>query len=147
MLARDTTNDVFLLRICLDQGALLASTLIYNSSGSIDEKSVQRLTFIGQLSKVISANQPELEKSAMIGADETVSSVVFPRFIWTLRDFSLKLVGEDGVSSISSDEYMELQLANKTGYDQAILKRNRICRKCMNSIYKTVRANLFASSF
>ena len=112
-----------------DQGALLASTLIYNSSGSIDEKSVQRLTFIGQLSKVISANQTEIEKSATIGADETVSSIIFPRFIWTLRDFSLKLVGEDGVSSISSDEYMELQLANKTGYDQAILKRNRICSK------------------
>ena len=90
---------------------------------------MQRLTFIGQLSKVISRNQPEIEKSAMMDTDETVSSIVFPRFIWTLRDFSLKLVGDDGFSSISSDEYMELQLANKTGYDQAILKRNRICSK------------------
>ena len=47
--------------------------------------------------------------------------------MWVLRDFLLALVDDDG-AEISADEYMELQLAERPGYDAETAARNRTRR-------------------
>lgn len=97
--------------------ALLASVLVYNSSGSIDEKSIQRLTFISRLSRLLTSAG---------GADGQVTSHdIFPSFVWVLRDFALQL--QDGAGKeISAMEYMERSLCPQPGTSSAIKQRNRI---------------------
>ena len=92
--------------------ALLASKLVYNSTGSIDEKSLQRLSFVTALAKVL-------------GKSES-SSDIFPELTWVLRDFTLRLEGSDR-RRISADTYLENQLAKQPGFDSKIMQRNRIC--------------------
>ena len=62
---------------------LLSSFFIYNSQGSIDEKAVQSLSLIINLSKL-------LQK----GGEREMQDIIncFPSFMWLVRDFALKLV-------------------------------------------------------
>lgn len=61
---------------------LLSSYFIYNSQGSIDEKALQSLNFIIQLTKL-------LQK----GGDKEMRNIMscFPSFLWLVRDFALRL--------------------------------------------------------
>lgn len=138
-------DNIFML------AALLASTMIYNSQGSIDEKSIQKLTFIGKMRDVLVKSQESASRSgggsggggggggdddsdgSEDDAENAVESkineeAIFPAFIWTLRDFSLKLVDDDGVTPISSDVWMERQLQDQKGFDISVQRRNQICK-------------------
>lgn len=66
---------------------LLSSFFIYNSVGSIDEKAVQSLSLIINLSKL-------LQK----GDDRDRQTIIecFPDLMWLVRDFALRLVDEKG---------------------------------------------------
>tara|TARA_B110000208_G_scaffold188967_1_gene249659 strand:- start:1149 stop:1784 length:636 start_codon:yes stop_codon:yes gene_type:complete len=69
--------------------ALLCSTLIFNSMGTIDEKTISRLSFIASLTKHI--------RSQVNVGDSPATSVLsrfFPSLLWVLRDFSLALTDE-----------------------------------------------------
>ena len=61
---------------------LLSSYFIYNSMGSIDEKAIQSLSLIINLSKL-------LQK----GSDKEMQHIIncFPSFMWLVRDFALRL--------------------------------------------------------
>lgn len=104
---------------------LISSKLIYNSVGTIDEKSIQKLSFVGNLCKILGENTKMAEKEG-----KTMDDFV-PKFVWVLRDFSLKLVDEDG-DDISSNEYMENNLESKKGYDKRTMQRNRVCEMLRN---------------
>lgn len=99
---------------------LISSKLIYNSVGTIDEKSIQKLSFVGNLCKILGENSKMAEKEG-----KTMDDFV-PKFVWVLRDFSLKLVDEEG-GQISPNEYMENNLESKKGYDKRTMQRNRVC--------------------
>jgi hypothetical protein len=77
---------------------LLCSCLIYNSSATIDEKSVSNLAFIANITKHVRSSSAELEANSTSGTEEDGSNFkdFFPTFCWVLRDFQLELVDEHG---------------------------------------------------
>ena len=62
---------------------MLSSYFIYNSMGSIDEKAVQSLSLIVNLSKLLQKGN-EKDRQNILDC--------FPSFLWLVRDFSLRLV-------------------------------------------------------
>ena len=62
---------------------LLSSYFIYNSVGSIDEKAVQNLSLIINLSKLLQKGGNDKEMQDLINC--------FPSFMWLVRDFALRL--------------------------------------------------------
>ncbi len=66
---------------------LLSSYFIYNSVGNIDEKAVQNLSLIINLSKMLQ-NGSESDKQDILNC--------FPTFMWLVRDFALRLEDEKG---------------------------------------------------
>ncbi|KAI9224730.1 guanylate-binding protein [Blastocladiella britannica] len=103
---------------------LLSSLFCYNSLGSVDEGALDRLALVAELS-----NHIRLTHASEAGAEETVDAYAlnkfFPKFVWLVRDFVLKLE-LDGVS-ITSDEYLESVLKPIEGEDSEKLKtRNGI---------------------
>lgn len=68
---------------------LLSSYFIYNSVGSIDEKAVQNLSLIINLSKMLQKGE-EKDRQTIIDS--------FPSFLWLVRDFALRLVDDKGFS-------------------------------------------------
>ena len=81
---------------------LLSSFFIYNSMGSIDENALSNLSFVTNLSKLISVKAAaghEARTSSNDDADEITNFM--PKFMWIVRDFSLQLV-DDKNSEISS---------------------------------------------
>lgn len=76
-----TDTKIFLMAM------LLSSFFIYNSVGSIDEKAIQNLSLIVNLSKL-------LQK----GGEREMQDIIncFPSFLWLVRDFALRLEDEKG---------------------------------------------------
>ena len=68
---------------------LLSSYFIYNSMGTIDENAIQNLSLIINLSK-----QLRIKNDAVGECDPEEIQKYFPRFLWVVRDFSLKLEDE-----------------------------------------------------
>ncbi|KAI9917968.1 hypothetical protein PsorP6_012922 [Peronosclerospora sorghi] len=119
----DNGKDVWVLmldmevRLANSLATLLCSKLIYNSQGSVDEKSINGLRFIGNLAKHI-----KVSASARESEDEYVMQ--FHSFFPSFLDFTLELVDEDG-NLISSSECLERALADQTR-TPANMERNRI---------------------
>ncbi len=84
---------------------LISSLFIYNTNGNIDEKSISELALAAHLSNSIATN-------AKIDKDVLIEELA-PKFIWTLRDFTLDKIDPDTNEEISSNEYLELCLRNK----------------------------------
>ena len=84
---------------------LISSLFIYNTNGNIDEKSISELALAAHLSNSIATN-------AKIDKDVLIEELA-PKFIWTLRDFTLDKVDPETNEEISSNEYLELCLRNK----------------------------------
>lgn len=105
---------------------LLCSTMIYNSLGTVDERAVENLSFIANLTQNI-----KIDTSARAGEGglDSVAGELhrfFPSFLWVLRDFSLDLVDEEG-NPITPNEYLEYSLSPQIGaYDDGTVERNRI---------------------
>ena len=85
---------------------LISSLFIYNTNGNIDEKSINELALASHLSNVVAVNAIE-DKDLIINE-------LAPKFIWVLRDFVLDKIDPKTGEEISSDEYLELCLRNKT---------------------------------
>lgn len=79
---------------------LLSSYFVYNSIGTIDEKTIQSLSFVVNVSKHI-----QLKSNYNPNSSEELSEI-FPKFCWVLRDFSLKLVDEKN-EKIDANTYLE----------------------------------------
>ena len=60
--------------------------MIYNVIGAIDERAIENLSFVANISKHINLNQNgqanEIQK-------------YFPNLIWVVRDFALELMSKD----------------------------------------------------
>ena len=104
---------------------LLSSYFVYNSVGSIDEKAVQNLSLISNLSKL-------LQK----GGDKEMQEIIncFPTFLWLVRDFALRLEDEHG-ASITPKEYLENALKTQKGNSDMVVRKNGI-RKELTSFFK-----------
>jgi len=86
-------QDARLIGIALS----LASIFIFNSSGSLDETSLSDLATLTSVAQGISQDSDMWQP---------------PELVWVLRDFSLKLQGDDGVD-ISAAEYLERALCEE----------------------------------
>lgn len=111
-----TDTKIFLMAM------LLSSFFIYNSVGSIDEKAVQNLSLIINLSKL-------LQK----GSEREMQDIIncFPSFLWLVRDFSLRLEDESG-KQISPKEYLENALKLQAGNSDMVTRKNSIRKELVN---------------
>lgn len=114
-----TDTKIFLMAM------LLSSYFVYNSVGSIDEKAVQNLSLITNLSKM-------LQK----GGDREMQEIIncFPTFLWLVRDFALRLEDEHG-STITPREYLENALRTQKGSSDMVVRKNSI-RKDLTTFFK-----------
>ena len=109
---RDVQFDTLLF--CLS--TLLSSHIVYNSKGCIDEKSIQDLQLVTQMTQHIHVH------SHAAGEEEsgTDFSLFFPDFTWVVRDFALQLDG-----AMTPVQYLEDCLRNQPGHSQAIATKNQ----------------------
>ena len=93
---------------------LLSSYFIFNSMGTIDESSIQSLSFIVNITKNIQQKNGNKDFAKYL-----------PAFMWVIRDFSLQLKNRDG-NSITSKEYLEYSLEMQPGTSEFIVNKNQI---------------------
>ena len=106
---------------------LLSSLFIYNTQGNIDEQSIGELSLSTYLHNYIAFNN----KTAY---DKNINiSDLNPKFIWVLRDFTLEKVDPETGDEITSDEYLELCLRNKTSKNN---HQNNIIRENIIKYFK-----------
>jgi len=67
--------------------ALMSSTMVYNVMNAIDERAIEGLSFVANLSKYLSSEH-------LMDQEENVAAY-FPDLVWSVRDFALELVGKD----------------------------------------------------
>ena len=112
----NTDTKIFLMAM------LLSSYFIYNSVGSIDEKAIQSLSLIINLSKL-------LQKGNSKDVEDIVSC--FPSFLWLVRDFALRLEDLEG-RKIQPKEYLENALKFQTGSSEVVARKNSIRKELIN---------------
>ena len=93
---------------------LLSSYFIFNSMGTIDESSIQSLSFIVNITKNIQQKNGNKDFAKYL-----------PAFMWVIRDFSLQLKNKEG-NSITSKEYLEFSLEMQPGTSEFIVNKNQI---------------------
>ena len=101
---------------------MLSSFFIYNSIGTIDENALNNLQLIINLSQELQIKSELLEETE----PEEIQKY-FPSFLWVVRDFSLRLLSQQG-DTISSREYLEQSLHEQKGFSDSIDHKNRIRR-------------------
>lgn len=101
---------------------LLSSYFIYNSVGSIDEKAIQSLSLVINLSKLLQkGNQKEMNNIVNC----------FPSFMWLVRDFALRLEDNFG-KAISPNQYLENALKLQQGGSDMVVRKNNIRKELAN---------------
>ncbi|XP_068524452.1 guanylate-binding protein 2-like [Anas acuta] len=113
----DNSNDAWIFTLAL----LLSSTLVYNSSGTIDQQALETLG-------VVTALTERVRVRAGDSRDAVAADVVrfFPGFIWAVRDFVLELL-VDG-RRVNEDEYLEHVLRLWTGSSRVVQEHNKLRR-------------------
>uniref|UniRef100_A0A671KJF9 Guanylate-binding protein 1-like n=1 Tax=Sinocyclocheilus anshuiensis TaxID=1608454 RepID=A0A671KJF9_9TELE len=103
---------------------LLSSTLVYNSRGTIDNRAVEELQYVTELTECIKV------KSSDEDVDDSNEFVkFFPSFIWAVRDFTLerKIDGKDA----TENDYLEFALKLKHGN----LSMYNLPRECIQKFF------------
>ena len=114
---------------------LLSSYFVYNSTGVIDGDAISRLSLVVNLTKYIhvQAHADSEPGSASISGDGAVSAAAdaaddfqdfFPKFLWVVRDFSVK-IERDGVA-MSSKQYLEEALHAEAGSSDLTAQKNAV---------------------
>ena len=108
-------SKIFLISI------LISSLFIFNSFGTIDENAISSLSFVLNLSKTIKL------KNSFKEDNKNDLAQYFPSFLWLLRDFSLRLVDQNG-KNITEKQYLEKALENIKGEEnnEIIKEKNRV---------------------
>lgn len=120
---RDENQDMVLFCIT----AMLSSTMLYNNFGAIDEKAIERLGFLCQLSKLFKFKEKRVNSH-----QEQMMEIAkyFPSLVWVLRDFGQDLYDESQGREITAKEYQETSLLINTKggerYKQGQAIRNTI---------------------
>ncbi|KAA0721361.1 Guanylate-binding protein 1 [Triplophysa tibetana] len=106
---------------------LLSSTLIYNSRGTIDNRAIEQLQYVTELTECIKVKSSEEETD-----DSSEFVKFFPRFIWAVRDFTLelKIEGKD----VTENEYLEFALKLKHGTSKRVMEYN-LPRECIQKFF------------
>ncbi|XP_014818177.1 PREDICTED: guanylate-binding protein 1-like, partial [Calidris pugnax] len=133
----DTENDTWIFVLTL----LLSSTLIYNSRGTIDQQAMEQLHYVMKLTEQVrlkaAPGQSEEEEEE---EDPEEVAPFFPAFVWTVRDFSLRL--EMDGETISEDQYLEKALAVKNGTSSKIRRSNQT-RECICQYFRDRKCFVF----
>ena len=116
-LVKDPDNDTKIFTLAV----LISSYFIYNSVGSIDERSIGELEMVTALSKKIRTSGNETDAGQLIR--------FMPKFCWLLRDFMLELEDRN-FRKITANTYLEncLNGENNIGSEEA----NKIKRSILN---------------
>uniref|UniRef100_A0A8C4Y4M0 GB1/RHD3-type G domain-containing protein n=1 Tax=Gopherus evgoodei TaxID=1825980 RepID=A0A8C4Y4M0_9SAUR len=104
----DTKNDTWIFALAV----LLSGTLVYNSLGTIDQRALEQLHYVTELTERIKVKAAG-EGSRQEGEDSAEFVRFFPAFVWAVRDFTLQLQ-LDG-REITEDEYLENALKRRQG--------------------------------
>lgn len=108
-------SKIFLIAI------MISSLFLLNSYGTIDENSINNLSFILNLSQSIKLSKEEDK----VNHEELAK--YFPSLIWILRDFSLKLEDEEG-NTMTSKQYLEKAISTIKGSSSLIDEKNKVRR-------------------
>ncbi|OCT56149.1 hypothetical protein XELAEV_18001671mg, partial [Xenopus laevis] len=128
----DEKNDSWIFSLAV----LLSSTLVYNSVGTIDQDSMEKLHYVTELTERI-----KLKAKATADDDDSAEfKRTFPSFIWCVRDFTLKLEQEG--KQITEDEYLQNGLKLKKGLSKAIMSYN-FPRECITNFFKYHKCFVF----
>uniref|UniRef100_A0A8C2CL84 GB1/RHD3-type G domain-containing protein n=1 Tax=Cyprinus carpio TaxID=7962 RepID=A0A8C2CL84_CYPCA len=106
---------------------LLSSTLVYNSRGTIDNRAIEELQYVTELTECIKV------KSSDEDVDDSNEFVkFFPSFIWAVRDFTLerKIDGKDA----TENDYLEFALKLKHGAARKVMEYN-LPRECIQKFF------------
>uniref|UniRef100_A0A672LZT6 Guanylate-binding protein 1-like n=1 Tax=Sinocyclocheilus grahami TaxID=75366 RepID=A0A672LZT6_SINGR len=106
---------------------LLSSTLVFNSQGMIDNRAVEELQYVTELTECIKV------KSSDEDVDDSNEFVkFFPSFIWAVRDFTLerKIDGKDA----TENDYLEFALKLKHGTSKKVMEYN-LPRECIQKFF------------
>ncbi|XP_041940227.1 guanylate-binding protein 1-like isoform X2 [Alosa sapidissima] len=107
----DERHDTWIF--CL--AVLLSSSLVYNSTGTIDNTALEKLQYVTELTEHI--------KVKSSGYDQT-TELMRVSFVWTVRDFTLDLILNG--TPITADQYLENALKLKPGHSAEILRHNQV---------------------
>ncbi|KAB5535679.1 hypothetical protein PHYPO_G00120710 [Pangasianodon hypophthalmus] len=144
----DSKNDAWIF--CL--AVLLSSTLVYNSRGTIDNTAVENLhhdslaccSYVTELAEQIKIKSPASRAAEVVEEEEEEDSQFvqfFPNFIWTVRDFSLKLVIQKK-GQVTEDEYLDFALQLKKGLNKKDTNYN-LPRQCIRNYFPTRKCFVF----
>ena len=115
---RDEMSDMILFAIT----CMLSSTLIYNTFGAIDEKAIERLGFIANITQLFNFKEKKINYETEFQLE---ISKYFPTFHWVLRDFSLDLYDDNLGRRLTPKEYLETALLINTRLDDQHAERNK----------------------
>ena len=95
---------------------LLSSYFIYNSLTSIDEKAIQSLSLVVNLSKLLSKGNEKDRKNILNS---------FPSFMWLVRDFTLQMVDKNN-KPIRPIDYLNNALQFQEGNSDLTIRKNSV---------------------
>ncbi|CAK6441319.1 unnamed protein product [Pipistrellus nathusii] len=131
----DQNNDTQIFALAI----LLSSTFVYNTMNVIDQRAIDLLYYVIELSNHLSTvSPPDLD-----GVEDAADAVSFcPDLVWTLRDFYLSLEA-DG-KHITADDYLENSLKLKEDTDENHQIFN-LPRRCIQTFFARKKCFVFDS--
>ncbi|XP_069473710.1 guanylate-binding protein 1-like isoform X2 [Ambystoma mexicanum] len=124
----DSNNDNWIFSLAI----LLSSAFVYNSMGTIDQRALEQLHYVTELSKHIRVKSSDIKDPKNKVPDTADFMSFFPTFIWTVRDFTLELELND--QPITADEYLENALKLIKGKSEHVSKLN-LPRECIRFFF------------
>ncbi|NWR60125.1 GBP2 protein, partial [Bucorvus abyssinicus] len=104
----DTENDTWIFVLAI----LLSSVLIYNCKGTIDQRAMEQLHYVMELTERVKLKAAPRQSGEEV-EDSQKFVLFFPTFVWAVRDFTLQL--EVDGREISEDQYLENALKLRAG--------------------------------
>ncbi|XP_059399748.1 guanylate-binding protein 4-like isoform X2 [Carassius carassius] len=129
----DKGNSVHDTRI-FSLAVLLSSTLVLNSRGTIDNRAIEELQYVTELTEYIKIKSPD----EVVDDGEFVK--FFPSFIWAVRDFTLQLKINE--KDATEDEYLEFALKLKLGTSMQVNNYN-LPRECIRKYFPSRKCFTF----
>ena len=123
---REKNHDAKIFALAI----LMSSLFMFNSIGSIDEKSISQLSLTTTLSKniALTGNKKNSEQ------EEAQLARFTPRFIWILRDFTLELQ-DSYQKNINPTQYLENALRDQSAISKST-EQNRKIRSALLNFFK-----------
>ncbi|KAJ1132934.1 hypothetical protein NDU88_011235 [Pleurodeles waltl] len=130
----DSKNDSWIFALSV----LLSSAFVYNSMGTIDQRALEQLHYVTELTELIKVKSTPASRDDFDETGEFMS--FFPTFIWTVRDFTLQL--EIDGRPITEDEYLENALQLKNGSSPKVTLFN-LPRECIRLFFPARKCFVF----